>query len=174
MDSEFSVQERTNTELGKRSGKGGRSKSSTLIPNSNNSPMPGPSKIIKIITTTTPTINPASTSVIRRPTIINTPTPTTTSTSAITTVRSAGVIVPTMKEKVDAAVADLLDQSNSDQLSSDSISQALFKFNVMSAVSDGGSSKNKRRSGNNSVGFFITLWFRFVCCMHYAPETFKM
>ena len=144
--------------LGKRSGKGGKSKSSTPVPNSNNSPIPGPSKVVRTTTTTTPTM-------ISRPTIMNTTTPATTSTSAITTVSSRGVVLPTMKEKVDAAVADLMDQSNSDQLSSDTISQALFKYNIMSAVSDGGSFKNKRRSGNNSVGFFFTFDMVHTCLL---------
>ena len=144
--------------LGKRSGKGGKSKSSTPVPNSINSPIPGPSKVVRTTTTTTPTM-------ISRPTIMNTTTPATTSTSAITTVSSRGVVLPTMKEKVDAAVADLMDQSNSDQLSSDTISQALFKYNIMSAVSDGGSFKNKRRSGNNSVGFFFTFDMVHTCLL---------
>ena len=158
MDSEFSVLERTNMKLGKRSGKGGKSKSSTPVPNSINSPIPGPSKVVRTTTTTTPTM-------ISRPTIMNTTTPATTSTSAITTVSSRGVVLPTMKEKVDAAVADLMDQSNSDQLSSDTISQALFEYNIMSAVSDGGSFKNKRRSGNNSVGFFFTFDMVHTCLL---------
>ena len=134
VDSDFVIQERLNAQLGSKKGKGKKSSAQSAA-------QPGPSKTNKIIATTTaaPIVANIPASVIT--TAVSTP-----SISTLTTNTRA---VPTMKEKMDQALTDILEQSNSGQLSSDSITQALFKFNVLSAVSDG-SSTNKRRK---SVGF---------------------
>ena len=160
VESEFSKQERVNKELGNRKGKG---KKSVPAPTSQSAAfaMAGPSSgIIKIVTTTTTKTIP-TTSVSNTPASIKNP-PTTTnttpvnSTSAITTLTTkTGLVLPTMKEKLDSALADIMDQSNSDQLSSDSITQAIFKHNVLSALSDGTS--KKRRNAANSVGLMIPI-----------------
>ena len=134
VDSDFVIQERLNAQLGSKKGKGKKSSAHSAA-----QPQPGPSKTNKIIATTTaaPIVTNKPASVINIPAV---------STPSISTNTRA---VPTMKEKMDQALTDILEQSNSGQLSSDSITQALFKFNVLSAVSDG-SSTNKRRK---SVGF---------------------
>ena len=143
VDSDFVVRERLNAELGSKKGKGKKSSTQSAIQT-----QPGPSKTNKIIATTTAAPNVANipASVITTPDV---------STPSITTLTTNTRAVPTMKEKMDQALTDILEQSNSGQLSSDSITQALFKFNVLSAVSDG-SSTNKRRK---SVGFKFPLFF---------------
>ena len=110
--------------------------------------------------------NNAATLVSNNPAVSTTnPTPTTNltttnnpTTTTITTLTNTGVVVPTMKEKVDAALAEIMAQSDSDQMTSDSITQAIFKYNVLSAVSDG-TTKSRKRSAANSVCISIKCFF---------------